>query len=115
MISRDELSGALFLLFAGITGSAHSPGVSRYAGGASAPHAKRDQADDQQHGGKQGGKGSGPDPKNKRHSQESQQRGTRGTAHRGGQPRRQQQKPPRPAHLESPVAGGEHPGGVPEV
>jgi len=113
--SRNERSVALFLPEASLTRSSHSPGVSRRAGGASAPDAKRDQAECEQHGGKQGGEGGGHHPEEERHPQQSQQRCTRGTAHRGGQPRRQQREQPRPAPSRTLVASDQQAGGVLEV
>src|SRR5579875_981492 len=113
--SRDERSVALFLLEASITGSDRPLGVSRRAAGASAPHAKRDQAESEQHGGKQGGKGGRPNPENEWHPQQGQERRARSTAHRGGQPCRQQRQQPRPASSSSDIAGGDQPGRVPEV
>src|SRR5579884_1859191 len=53
------------------------------------PDAKRDQAQREQHGGKQGGKRGGHPPEKERHPEQYQQRRTRCTAHWGGQPCRQ--------------------------
>src|SRR5712691_813065 len=100
MVSSDDRGVPLFRLLPGMTIRENHPVVTRSAGASTASHepdAQEDQAEREPPGGKQGGKGSGHYPKEKRHPQQSQQRGTRGTTHRSGQPRRQQREQPRPA------------------